>query len=153
LFSFWVIAAAELHALARLSFDPTTARLARHKLSTTHVNLFDHTPEPFIMVTMVARRAFAQARSNASVPRVLTLHSRSFAAVAAAQNPARAPALADITPDGAASFNKKQLEFREGLVAAQKKREQQESAFASQGSALRVSLSHAVPSIANKRTY
>jgi hypothetical protein len=55
--------------------------------------------------------------------------SRSFAAGAVMKSPARAPALADITPEDAASFNKKQKEFREGLIAAQKQKEQQESAF------------------------
>ena len=64
----------------------------------------------------------------------VTLNSRGFAALAAAQSPARAPALADIRPDGAAAFNERQKEYREALVAAQKKREQQESQSSSSGS-------------------
>jgi hypothetical protein len=76
---------------------------------------------------MLARRACSSVRGILSVPRSTATSSRTFAAGTAMQRPARAPALADITPDAAASFNKKQTEFREGLVAAQKQKEQQES--------------------------
>ena len=78
---------------------------------------------------MLARRACARALNSFSASQALAVRSRSFAAGAALQSPSRAPALGDITPDGAASFDKKQLEFRESLVAAQKQKEQQESAF------------------------
>jgi hypothetical protein len=76
--------------------------------------------------SMLARRACAHALNSLPVSSALAIRSRSF--TAAAQSQFRAPALADITPDSAASFNKKQQEFREGLAAAQKQREQQESA-------------------------
>lgn len=41
--------------------------------------------------------------------------------------PPRAPSLADITPDGVASFDAKQKEFRTKTAAAQRAREEQES--------------------------
>jgi hypothetical protein len=72
---------------------------------------------------MLARRACARVRA------AITVQSRSFVAAAAAQSPARAPALADITPESVASFTEKQQKFRDGLVAAQKLKEQQESVY------------------------
>ncbi|KAI9879027.1 MAG: hypothetical protein M1830_009826 [Pleopsidium flavum] len=39
----------------------------------------------------------------------------------------RSPALADVTPEGAPSFDARQKEFREGLKAAQQKKQQQDS--------------------------
>lgn len=77
---------------------------------------------------MLARRAGSNVCSVLSTSRSRPVGSRSFVAGALLQNSNRAPALADITPDAAASFNKKQREFRDGLVAAQKQKEQQESA-------------------------
>jgi hypothetical protein len=53
--------------------------------------------------------------------------------MAAAQSQTRAPALADVRPDGASKFNERQKDFRDGLVAAQKKKEQQESQSYSSG--------------------
>jgi hypothetical protein len=79
------------------------------------------------IVTMLARRACARALNGLPASQAFGSHSRSFTAATATQGP-RAPSLADITPDSAASFNKKQQEFRDGLVAAQKQREQQDSA-------------------------
>ena len=76
---------------------------------------------------MFARRASSNVRSMLSAPRSIPVGSRSFVAGASLQSSPRAPALADITPDAAASFNKRQREFRDGLVAAQKQKEQQES--------------------------
>ena len=76
---------------------------------------------------MFARRASSNVRSMLSAPRSIPVGSRSFVAGASLQSSSRAPALADITPDAAASFNKRQKEFRDGLVAAQKQKEQQES--------------------------
>lgn len=76
---------------------------------------------------MFARRASSNVRSMLSAPRSIPVGSRSFVAGASLQSSSRAPALADITPDAAASFNKRQREFRDGLVAAQKQKEQQES--------------------------
>jgi len=75
---------------------------------------------------MLVRRVYPHVRSflpsaNANVGR-----SRAFSAVAAAQGPVRAPAMADIRPTDAATFNEKQKKFREGLIAEQKQREQQE---------------------------
>ena len=91
-------------------------------------------------------------RSGLSSSHPSTLNSRSFAAIASAQGPARAPALADITPDGAPRFNEKQKEFREGLVSAQKKKKEQESQFHSSGklSASDTSTSDGGPAVAGK---
>ncbi|KAJ4346192.1 hypothetical protein N0V95_005608 [Ascochyta clinopodiicola] len=75
---------------------------------------------------MLARRACGSVGSILPASRSLGASSRSFTAAVATQSSARAPALADITPDAAASFNKRQKEFREGLIAAQKQKEQQE---------------------------
>jgi hypothetical protein len=77
---------------------------------------------------MLARRACARTLNGVSAAQAVATRSRSFSAATSVQGP-RAPSLADITPDSAASFNRKQQEFREGLVAAQKQREQQESAY------------------------
>ena len=76
---------------------------------------------------MFAQRASSNMRSILSAPLSIPAGSRSFVAGALLQSSSRAPALADITPDAAASFNKRQKEFRDGLVAAQKQKEQQES--------------------------
>jgi hypothetical protein len=76
---------------------------------------------------MLAHRALSHALCGPSASQRLAGCSRSFAIVAAAQSPARAPSLADITPNSAASFNKKQQEFRDELIAVQKQKEQQES--------------------------
>jgi hypothetical protein len=76
---------------------------------------------------MLARRACAHALNSLPASSALAARSRSFTAATATQSRSRTPALADITPSSAASFNKKQQEFREGLAAEQKQREQQES--------------------------
>jgi hypothetical protein len=77
---------------------------------------------------MLARSACASVRAILSPQSATAVRSRAFAVGAASQSPARAPALADITPDSAASFIEKQKDFRDGLVAAQKRKEQEESA-------------------------
>jgi hypothetical protein len=77
---------------------------------------------------MLTRRACASVRGVLSSQTATAVRSRAFTIGAASQSPARAPALADITPDAAASFNEKQKSFRDGLVAAQKRKEQEESA-------------------------
>lgn len=77
---------------------------------------------------MLTRRAYASVRSTVSAQHTLAVRPRSLVTSAATQSPARGPALADITPDSATSFSKKQKDFRDGLVAAQKQKEQQESA-------------------------
>jgi cell pole-organizing protein PopZ len=76
---------------------------------------------------MLARRACTHALNSLPASQAIAVRSRSFTVVAATQSPARAPTLADITPNTAADFNRKQQEFRESLVAAQKQKEQQES--------------------------
>lgn len=76
---------------------------------------------------MLSRRACANVRARLTPPLVTSVHARAFGAGSATQSPTRAPTLADITPDGAASFNEKQKKFRDGLVAAQKRKEQEES--------------------------
>jgi len=78
--------------------------------------------------TMLAQRACSNVRSILSATRAVPPVTRAFSAGTLLQGSARAPALGDITPDAATSFNKKQKEFRDGLVAAQKQKEQQESA-------------------------
>lgn len=78
---------------------------------------------------MLTRRSCSNVRGILPTTRPANAHTRFFAAGTVSQSSARAPALADITPDAAASFNRRQKEFREGLVAAQKQREQQESGF------------------------
>lgn len=80
---------------------------------------------------MLTRRACNNVRGILPTSHPATVSTRSFAAGLTAQSSVRAPALADITPDAAATFNRKQKEFREGLVAAQKQKEQQESRFIS----------------------
>lgn len=77
---------------------------------------------------MLTRRAGASVRGILAPQPAITVRSRAFCAAAATRSPVRAPALADITPDSAASFNEKQKNFRDGLVAAQKQKEQEESA-------------------------
>ncbi|KAF1913574.1 hypothetical protein BDU57DRAFT_589221 [Ampelomyces quisqualis] len=75
---------------------------------------------------MLARNTCARVLNSLPASQAFAVRSRSFAAGAAVQSSARTPALGDITPNGAASFNKKQQEFRESLIAAQKQKEQQE---------------------------
>lgn len=81
-------------------------------------------PDSTIMLT---RRVCASVRGILSPPCATAVRSQAFSAGAPTQSPARAPTLADITPDSAASFNEKQKSFRDGLVAAQKRKEQEES--------------------------
>ncbi|KAF2727365.1 NIPSNAP-domain-containing protein [Polyplosphaeria fusca] len=76
---------------------------------------------------MLSRRVCAGVRSAVAASHPTPSNARTFAAIAAAQGPARAPSMSDITPDSASTFNERQKEFREGLVSAQKKREQEES--------------------------
>lgn len=76
---------------------------------------------------MLTRRFAPRVRSLAPVSQASPVTSRPFTVLPAAQSPARAPALADITPDAAPKFDARQREFREGLIAAQKRKEQQES--------------------------
>ncbi|ORY00454.1 NIPSNAP-domain-containing protein [Clohesyomyces aquaticus] len=75
---------------------------------------------------MLTRRVCGGVRNALPVSSVAITASRPFSSFAAAQGPARAPALADITHDGAPKFNERQKEFRESLVNAQKQKEQQE---------------------------
>ncbi|KAL1613209.1 hypothetical protein SLS60_001441 [Paraconiothyrium brasiliense] len=84
-------------------------------------------------VAMLARRAGAGLRSALPTQHATAaVNSRCFTAYAAAQSH-KAPALADVKPDGAAEFNTRQKEYREGLIAAQKKKEQRESQSYSSG--------------------
>jgi hypothetical protein len=80
---------------------------------------------------MLTRRAFASLRGTLPVQQSTAVRSRAFTAGAATQKSAHGPALADITPESAASFTEKQKEFREGLITAQKRKEQQESTYTS----------------------
>jgi len=49
---------------------------------------------------------------------------RTFTTSTLCREPARSPGLGDITPDGADAFNTRQKEFRDGLEAAKKRKEQ-----------------------------
>lgn len=82
---------------------------------------------------MLTRRVCTSVRAALPAPHTTAPSSRSFAALAAAQGPAKAPSLADITPDGASKFNERQNEFRQGLISAQKQKEQQASQSHSSG--------------------
>lgn len=82
---------------------------------------------------MLARRVCANVRGALPAAATAPVGSRSFAALAAAQGPARSPSLADISPEGASSFNARQKEFREGLVAAREQKVKQESQSRSPG--------------------
>lgn len=76
---------------------------------------------------MLARRVGANLRGALPAHQAsAVVTSRSFTAYAAAQSH-KTPALADVKPDGAAEFNARQKEYREGLIAAQRKKEQKES--------------------------
>jgi len=78
---------------------------------------------------MLTRRVCAGGlRSLKSAQCVPSATVRSFAASPSAQKSFRAAALGDITLDSAKSFHEKQKEFRDGLVAAQQRKEQEESA-------------------------
>ena len=52
---------------------------------------------------------------------------RAFTTSALCREPARSPGLGDITPDGTEAFNTRQKEFRDGLEAAKKRKDQAES--------------------------
>lgn len=80
---------------------------------------------------MLTRRACSNVRGVLPISRSGAVSTRSFTAGAITQGSARAPALADITPDAAEGFTRRQKEFREGLIAAQKQKEQQESGYLS----------------------
>lgn len=54
---------------------------------------------------------------------------RAFTTSALCRYPPRSPALSDLTSDGADEFNAKQKEFRDGLEAARKRKEQADSQF------------------------
>lgn len=69
---------------------------------------------------MLARRLVCPA-SAASVPSVV----RTFVSTSPCR--IRSPGLGDITPDGADAFNAKQKEFRDGLEAQKRKKEQADS--------------------------
>jgi hypothetical protein len=83
---------------------------------------------------MLARRVCTNVRGALAAPPTAPASSRSFAALAAAQGPARAPSLADISPEGASSFNARQKEFRDGLVAAREHKVKQEKEARAQDS-------------------
>ncbi|CAN9288714.1 unnamed protein product [Alternaria alternata] len=76
---------------------------------------------------MLTRRVCASVRGGILSPLCATaVRSQAFGTGPPTQSPVRAPTLADITPDSAASFNEKQKSFRDGLAAAQKRKEQEE---------------------------
>ncbi|KIW31480.1 hypothetical protein, variant [Cladophialophora immunda] len=68
---------------------------------------------------MLARRLLPLS-SSAQTPSLL----RAFTTTSLLRDPPRSPALSDLTSDGADAFNTKQKEFRDGLEAARKRKEQ-----------------------------
>jgi hypothetical protein len=95
-----------------------------HARSLTHHQHYHHCTDT---ATMLSRSTCARALQSFPTSHALATRSRLFSAAVAAQGPSRAPTIADITPDSAASFNRRQQEFRDSLVAAQKQKEQQDS--------------------------
>lgn len=77
-----------------------------------------------------ALRSLSPSSSSSASIRPFTVSSTSC-------SPSRAPALADITPDGASTFDEKQKQFREQLASNQRRREQEESQSSSRLSASR----------------
>ncbi|ETI22135.1 hypothetical protein G647_06208 [Cladophialophora carrionii CBS 160.54] len=67
---------------------------------------------------MLARRLLPHSPSSQ------TSMVRAFTSSALLREPRRSPAMSDITPDSAEIFNQKQKEFRDGLEAARKRKEQ-----------------------------
>jgi hypothetical protein len=53
--------------------------------------------------------------------------ARAFTTTSLLRDPHRSPAMSDITPEGAEAFNQRQKEFRDGLEAARKRKEQADS--------------------------
>jgi hypothetical protein len=110
-------------ALAELRATPASMRGSSHLLQN-----HPFSPHPSrTTFTMFTRRAYTSVRGILPTQTTTAVRSRTFAVAAAVRSPARAPTLGDITPDSAASFNEKQKNFREGLIAAQKRKEQDES--------------------------
>ena len=70
--------------------------------------------------TMLARRLRPLSSSQTSLV-------RAFSTSSLLRDPRRSPAMSDITPDSASIFNQKQKEFRDGLEAARKRKEQADS--------------------------
>ncbi|KIW82518.1 hypothetical protein Z517_05545 [Fonsecaea pedrosoi CBS 271.37] len=73
---------------------------------------------------MLARRLLPLSTS-AQTPSLF----RAFTTTSLLRDPPRSPALSDLTSDGADAFNVKQKEFRDGLEAARKRKEQADSQF------------------------
>lgn len=74
---------------------------------------------------MLTRRS-AQTLRSLTNPSVASF-VRPYTASASQCAPSKAPALADIRPDGAAAFDAKQEQFREQLAASQRRKDQEES--------------------------
>ncbi|TKA65841.1 hypothetical protein B0A49_06855 [Cryomyces minteri] len=72
---------------------------------------------------MFARRVEASLRALNPAP---PLFSRTFTSFASQQYADRAPALADVTPDGASSFEARRKQFRDDLAAAHERKEKAE---------------------------
>ncbi|KAK5005654.1 hypothetical protein LTR16_006013, partial [Cryomyces antarcticus] len=82
---------------------------------------------------MFARRIEASLRAlNPATP----LFSRTFSSLPSQQYADRAPALADVTPDGASSFEARRKQFRDDLAAAQERKEKAESQSSTSSSSL-----------------
>jgi len=76
-------------------------------------------------LTMLMQRAASRLHTLSSTCPII---SRSYSLTSTAQSRFRAPSLADITPESAATFDARQREFRERLVAEQNERKRKEQA-------------------------
>ncbi len=84
------------------------------------------------MSTMLARRLPLSATQASSLV-------RAFTTAPLCRDAPRSPALSDLTSEGAYTFNAKQKEFRDGLEAARKRKEQADSQFLTASSSSQVS--------------
>lgn len=75
--------------------------------------------------TMLMRRAASRLHT---LPSTCSIITRSYSLTSTPQSRFRAPALADITPETAASFDARQREFRERLAAEHNERKRKEQA-------------------------
>lgn len=105
-----------------------------------------HPTSPELITIMFARRL---AKSSSS------LHA-SIRAFSASPAVFRAPALADITPEGVTSFDAKQKEFRERLAEQSKKKEPSQSSTSpppTTSTSTGIFLSPTAPMVSNARTF
>ena len=108
-----------LHAASLLTKRPPS-NSPKNRLRLTQIGDLATTMATFV------RRGVSTVRSTPFSP---SFSARAFASSSRQLNPAKAPALADVLPDGGPTFDAKQREFRDKLISAQKQKEQQESTY------------------------